>query len=135
MSWPSSERKKLRIRKRSIDLEMESPARKENARTTTPELRVSTMTSTRPRRELTNWLNSLTPRTLSSEELMKLLTLLHLNTPEPRMTTLDSWSRHKLSKEISMDNLLKRQTSRELPRMKMQDAVNSNLKPSKGRLD
>ena len=104
MNLPRIEKKRLEIKMRLTDLETPLHSKKENAKTTTPRSRASITISTRLRRKPKSSPSLLMPKTLSAEELPKLLTLLRLSSQEPRMTTLDLWLNLKPFKEILMDN-------------------------------
>lgn len=88
-------------------------SRKENVLTTTLKSRLLIMTSTRPKRELTTFLNWLIPRTMNLEKHTRLLSLPSPNSLEPRTNIQDLWLSHRLSREILMVNLRKRVTCRD----------------------
>jgi hypothetical protein len=79
MSWPNLEKKKLRTKMRSIDLETALLTRRESAKIMMPESRALIMICTKPQRKLTNFPRWPMLRTMSSEELRKLLRMLVLN--------------------------------------------------------
>jgi hypothetical protein len=72
---------------------------------------------------------------LNSEEPLKHLITQLLNSQEPKMITPDLWSRPKLSKEISTDNLLRSQICREMPKEKIIETENCKLSFSRGKPD
>lgn len=114
---------------RLIDSEMLLHSRRENARTTTPKSRASTMIFTKHRRELTTSQSWLTLKITNSERQMRLLSPQLLNSPEPRMTTLDLWLSPKLSRETSTVNSPRKPISKDRLTKRMEETESCNLLP------
>jgi len=115
---------------RSTDSEMLLHSRRENAKTTTPKSRASTMTSTRHRRELTISQSWPTLKITNLERLTRLLSPQLLNLPEPRMTILDSWLNPKPSRETSMANSHRKPISKDRLMERMVETESCNPQPS-----
>jgi len=89
MNLQRTERKKLEIKMKSIDLETLLHSRKENAKIMMPKSRALIMISIKLKKELKNFQNWPMPKILRAEEPPRLLTLHLLNLLELKMTTLD----------------------------------------------
>ena len=89
MNLQKTERKRLEIKMKLIDSEMQLLSRRENAKIMMPKSRVLIMISIKLKKELKNFQNWLMLKILRAEEPPRLLTLHLLNLLEPRMTTLD----------------------------------------------
>jgi len=89
MNSPRTEKRRLEIKMKLIDSEMQLLSRKENAKIMMPKSRVLIMISIKLKKELKNFQNWLMLKILRAEEPPRLLTLHLLNLLEPKMTTLD----------------------------------------------
>jgi len=115
---------------RSTDSEMLLHSRRENAKTTTPKSRVSTMTSTRHRRELTISQSWPTLKITNLERLTRLLSPQLLNSPEPRMTILDSWLNPKPFQRNLDGQLTQKPISKDRQMERTLETESCNLLPS-----
>ena len=84
------------------------------------------MTSTKHKKDQTSSPNWLMLKNLNLEESQKHLIMLLQSWQELRMIIQDLWLKHKLFKEILMDNLLKNPTCKEMLKQKMEETENYN---------
>lgn len=104
MSSLRTEKKRLEIKMRSIDLETLLLSKKENAKIMMQRSRASITISTRLRSKLKSSPNLQMLKIMSVEEQLRLSTLLVLSSQEPRMIIQDLWLKLKPFKEILTDN-------------------------------